>query len=200
MLKPSGPSVWEILRISRLPRLSFFTYLFKKYGDVITLPGQPLSLIINQPEFARHILQQNHNSFIKKGAVLKRIESVLGTGFLTEQGPRWHLKRNLVLPNFQPAHIPNSLPIVVKRTNRMLDAWSVYAKNKQPINIAKELSKLLLGISGEFLFEEDLTQQAEKIIGCVLAGNRYASKPMWTTRHIPTPRTIKFLVSKISIK
>ena len=96
----AGPTPLQLLRA--LPRIrrdpvGFLTDAVAAHGDLVPLPipGQPV-LLVNDPDGARRVLQDNPGGYTKATIQYRSLTTVTGIGLLTADGEEWRRRRRVV--------------------------------------------------------------------------------------------------------
>jgi cytochrome P450 len=129
------------------------------YGDLVyfRLGPQPVFLLKN-PDNIRDVLV-THNKNFMKGEGLQRAKRLLGEGLLTSEGD-FHLRqRRLAQPAFHRQRIAGYAATMVEYAARMRDRWQAGAER----DVAREMMRLTLAITGKTLFDADVEDEADEI-------------------------------------
>jgi cytochrome P450 len=130
-----------------------------RHGDVVRIDlVQPIHVLIH-PDHVKHVLQDHHANY-QKGWAFARLRPYWGEGLMTSEGEFWLRQRRLAQPAFRRDLVAGFAPIMVRRTQEMLDRWQPYVGSGRPLNLLDEFTRLTLGIIGETLFGIDLDQDA----------------------------------------
>jgi cytochrome P450 len=159
-------------------------------GDYGRNPGRHSTHFINDPEAVAQILLTNEANYTKKDSHYKVIESLLGPGLLSSSGPEWHKTRVQTRGQFHQDPSARTFPTVVEITDRCLDKWS--KRLGQSIDIAPEVSKILLEIASMSLFGGDVQQYTDKAIPEIRFANWYMVKSKFINCKLPTPKNRHF--------
>ena len=190
-----GPTGMEGLRwMWRLRQDTFrgFVELSKAYGDVVSLPLMPgRTLILGAtPEFAQHILQDEHRRY-KKAVTYEFLEPVVGKGLLTSHGDRWLRQRRLVAPAFHRHRIESYVTTIRRCCEEMVERWP-RGDGGQEIDISGQMSSVTLSIAGLLLFNRDIGGESswigDDLVLLFRDVNRRIMSPLSLPREVPTPR------------
>ena len=99
--------------------------------------------LIQRPEYAKYILQENHSNF-KKGRAYKTLSILLGNGLLNSEGDFWKRQRRLAAPAFHRDRINNLNDLFVRHTTNLLKDWK--QREGSHINFTQEMAGLTIGI------------------------------------------------------
>jgi cytochrome P450 len=155
--KPLVPGV-NLISIRRDP-IKFVTNLIKQYGDLVyfKLGPQPVFLL-NNPDHIRDVLVTHNKSFMK-GEGLQRAKRLLGEGLLTSEG-EFHLRqRRMAQPAFHRQRIAGYGATMVEYAVRACEEW----RAGETRDIAREMMRLTLAITGKTLFDADVESEADEI-------------------------------------
>jgi len=110
--------------------------------------------VINHPELAQYVLQENHKNYLK-GEAYQVLALLLGNGLINSEGEFWRRQRRLAQPAFHRDSLRRISGIVMDCTRRMLQRWKQL--EGQPINFTREMAALTIEIVARALFTADVT-------------------------------------------
>lgn len=110
--------------------------------------------VINHPELAQYVLQENHKNYLK-GEAYQVLALLLGNGLINSEGDFWKRQRRLAQPAFHRDTLKRVCSIVTDSTLKLLHRW----KNLegQTINFTREMAALTIEIVARALFTADVT-------------------------------------------
>lgn len=194
---PQGPElIFKIPSIQRDP-LNFMLDMVAEYGNIVQFPiGQRMVYLVNEPQYIRHILLENHHNYSKDTIQYNQLARVTGRGLLTSDGDFWLRQRRLAQPAFHKTRIAALDRLITTSTAQMLSSWQDYADRGEPLDIDQEMMQLTLRIVGQALFSIDLQQQAQDFTRAVLTTLEYivyrSQNFLALPESIPTPRNLQF--------
>lgn len=194
---PQGPElIFKIGEIQRNP-LQFMLNMVTEYGNFVQFPiGQMMVYLVNQPQYVKQILLDNHHNYSKNTIQYNQLARVTGRGLLTSDGYFWLRQRRLAQPAFHKARIESLDHVIVDSTAQMLSRWKDFADSGEPVDIDQEMMRLTLRIVGRALFSIDLQEQAREFTQAVLTALDhivYRSQNIFALpESIPTPRNLRF--------
>jgi cytochrome P450 len=160
---PPGPRYWtpfEAGRELRRDPLGFVVRLARDFGDVVLLRmGHLHFYLFFHPDHVRHVLQENHQNYVK-GPIIARAKVLIGEGLFTSEGTFWRRQRRLAQPAFHRARIAGLVDTMVAATAERLARWAEPAAGGAVIDVAAEMSELTLTVVGRTLFGQDLSADA----------------------------------------
>ena len=135
---------------------------FQKFGDIYRASIYGASVyVVTSPAFAEHVLLKNWQNYVK-GRAIKRIALLLGKGLMVSEGEFWISQRRMVQPAFHRTVI-GALANVISAANRELLAdWEEAARLKTPVNVTRDLSRLVLQVVLRAIFGDDYEEMARK--------------------------------------
>lgn len=167
---------------------------FDKYGDVLEVRAEiPLRLFcFRHPEHIKTIYAQKATCLTKPPNWIPRADWLMGNGTFNELGSsEWKRKRELVDPMFTRKVSLQSDRLVAECVQDMLSRWERREDPGAPLDINREMRRLVVDFSFRLLFGQALGEQiddltntthfAEKMFGVQLP-------PPW----IPTLRNLRF--------
>jgi cytochrome P450 len=124
---------------------------------------------------------------------------ILGQGLVTSQGELWHKQRSLMQPVFNRSRIMTMLPQMNLAGLGLLERWDQMAEGSE-INIAQEMTQLMLEVITQTLFSTSVLDEIDEIAPALDIGLRYAAKtavnPLTLPLSIPTRENRLFLQSR----
>jgi cytochrome P450 len=159
---PPGPkplvSIATLLFLRRDP-LSFFLNMARDYGDLVYFKlGQQQFFLVSHPDHIQDVLV-THNKNFMKGQGLQLAKALLGEGLLTSEGDFHRRQRRLSQPAFHRQRIAGYAATMVEYAARMRDEW----REGEVRDLAREMTRLTLAITGQTLFASDVESEADEI-------------------------------------
>lgn len=155
---PPGPPFragLALLRQLRRDRLGLMSSAARGYGDAVRISiGPKVLYFFNHPDHARHVLAENAANY-HKGLGLAQAKRALGDGLLTSEGARWRAQRKVVQPVFQNRRIAGQAGAVAEEAAALV-ARLRESSGGPPVDLARELTGLTLGVLGRTLLDADL--------------------------------------------
>ena len=135
-----------------------------RYGDIVAV--KPLSrnapsVVINNPDYVKHVLISNHRNY-RKGVGFERIKMLLGNGIIVSDGDFWRSQRRMIQPAFHRKVVADLATMMQDCNARKLVEWQEAAKSRAVINITEEMSALALEVVLKALFSVDLDWLIDK--------------------------------------
>lgn len=137
--------------------LNFFLGLTREHGDIVCYrPAPDPAYLLNDPDYVRHVLVENHRNYSKDTYSIQVFKKVVGDGLVTSEGEAWRQQRRLMQPAFQHSRLEALDGRIVAAAQAMLARWEqCYAQN-QAIDAAREMAALTLTVTTQALFGVDL--------------------------------------------
>lgn len=176
---------------------AFVLDLRRRYGDIARYQVLRSQMyMLSHPDYVKHVLQDNHRNYGKNSFAYRALRIVLGNGLLTSQGDFWLRQRRLAQPAFHRQRVAGFSETMIAATLDMLRDWESYATHGQVFDVAEEMMRLTLRITGEALFSIDLADEAGEVGQAVASGIeqltgrflRAVAPPLW----VPTPENRRF--------
>jgi cytochrome P450 len=144
--------------------LEFITRITQQQGDILRFRFLfTPALLINHPDYIRHVLQDNHRNYDKHSFDYEVLKPVVGNGLLTSDGDFWLRQRRLIQPAFHRQRIAALGEQMVQATETMLAGWEAFERRGEPVDAAAEMMRLTLTIVGRALFGQDLSSAAARV-------------------------------------
>jgi cytochrome P450 len=158
------------------------------------LPGI-YGYLLTHPEAVEHVLARHHKNYRKPAFFARTIGLLLGEGLFTGEGDRWLRHRRLMQPAFHRQHIARLSRHMVEAAEQCVREWE-QAGAEPVVDVAAEMMRLSLRISGVTLFGADLSREADVIGRTYRAGFEYVghrlNTPWLLPAWVPTPRNLRF--------
>ena len=175
--------------------VTFLGDLATHYGPVVQIKiARKKYLILQDPEFIKHVLSDNHRSYNKFG-ITKILRVFFGEGLVTSNGEMWIKKRRLIQPALHIQRISHILKIINEESNNFAQTLNALPSGNQ-INISREMLKLNVSIVNRALFSNTNQKEMESMMFILEDLTNFATEWMKSIIKIPlnwpTPSNIKF--------
>jgi cytochrome P450 len=151
-------------------------------------------VILQHPDYIKHILLDNHKAYFKPGAT-KLLRVFLGEGLSTSNGELWLRQRRIMQPAFHKPRLIPVLNIINDETSAFINRLNALP-HKSELNISHEFLQLTISIISRAMFSSALNDEMEKMVNALEALAIYASRWMKSILKIPTrwptPANIRF--------
>lgn len=205
--RPPRAPAWPL--VGSLPRFLADPFRFavethRRCGDIYRLDlGMLDLLVLNHPRHARHVLRDRTRIYVKGGALMESMRSVVGNGLLLSEGELWRRQRRLMQPHFNRKNLEAMSGVMLAVIDRALDGWDPLVASGRPFDVVPELSKITMQAIVGALFGAELDDRDIRTIGdaivdiqyYVLRGAAFQSMPAW----LPRPGQRKFQRSLAAI-
>ena len=196
---PPGPrGHWLLgnLPERRADPLGFFTRGREQYGDVVRYRMGPFELYqVSHPDDVKRVLVDNARN-CQKTRLMQRLGPVLGHGLLLSEGDFWKRQRRLAQPAFHRERLAGLATAITGLVESALQRWGPLADSGEPFDLAAELTRLTLAITGRVLFSTDLSDAASEVGLAVTAAieesNRRALAVLPLPLALPLPSHRRF--------
>src|SRR4029077_18081352 len=103
-------------RLALKDPVDFLKTIARDYGPIVTTNffGKKY-LVLQHPEYIRHVLVQNHKAYFKPGAT-KLLGMFLGEGLSTSNGELWVRQRRIMQPAFHKQRLQHMIDIINDET------------------------------------------------------------------------------------
>ncbi len=131
--------------------MAFLTKVSAEYGDIAHFRIGPFrTFLLNHPEDIERVLVTHQHRF-EKGRSLSGARRLFGNGLLTSDGAQHARQRRLVQPALHRLRLDDYAGIMTQLTAEWCDTW----RDGDTIDIAAEMSRLTLRITGRIVFGRD---------------------------------------------
>jgi len=143
--------------------LAFLLRVSAEYGEIVHVRLGPFHVyLLNHPDDIEQVLVTNHHRFIK-GRTLSGARRLFGNGLLTSDGALHARQRRLVQPVFHRVRLDEYARVMTTLGVEQRDRW----RDGDTIDIAREMSRLTLMITGRILFGAEGDAVAAEIGGAL---------------------------------
>lgn len=197
MLDADGPTpremVRDLLAIRRDP-LGYLQGAVARFGDMVAfpLPRTPV-LLVNDPDGARRVLQDNHRGYGKQTVQYGALSLVTGSGLLTSDGEAWRRRRRIAQPAFHHGGLHLVAEQSIAAAQRLCSAWDA-VPDGAAVDVDAAAMQATLEVVGRVLFASDVggrSVDGERIVAAVHdalgAVISRARTPVPLPRWAPTP-------------
>jgi len=164
---PPGPPLTEtprVLNALRRDPLGCFTWLTRRYGDVVRLRFFIWdAFVVWRPDHVKHVLQDRHTIYVKGKPDYRVLKRILGEGLVTSDGDFWLRQRRLMQPAFHRDRIAQLGSLIVERTLALLEGWKEAGRVGKPVEVSLEMRRLSLDIVTRALFGVDVHDHARDV-------------------------------------
>lgn len=119
-------------------------------------------LLVSDPAGIKRVLVDNAANYPKAPLDARILSTAFGDGLLASDGDKWRAHRRVMSPAFDPRAVASYAPVVAKATEARLEAWDAMA-NGAEIDIAREMTSLMLGIISRTMFSSDSEDLQERL-------------------------------------
>lgn len=153
----------RFLRELRSDALGFLTR-WAELGGVASFQSPFLtSLLVTSPEAVQHVLQDNHQNYVKEVRSARIFRLGLGNGLFLSEGEAWRAQRQAAQPTFNRRRLSEMIPTMVHTTAEMLDRWARFADRQQEFCVSEEASHLILEVVSRTLLGQELQEDADAL-------------------------------------
>ncbi len=189
------PVVGNLIEMRR-GKLDYFVDLLRQYPTLARYYIGPTPvLMVNRPEFIKHILQDNHPNY-RKSVYYEKIRPILGEGIFLSEGEVWLGQRRTLSPGFQREAMRAISVSIGEATNDMIARWRERADTGEVVDVSAEMMALTLDIVFRALLNVRLGVEARVVSDHFATVLREAERRIWSivplTEHVPTRRQREF--------
>jgi cytochrome P450 len=166
-LDADGPLPADMLRdvpaIRRDP-LAYLERTVARYGDLVAfpLPRTPV-LLVNTPDGARRVLQDNHRGYGKRTVQYAALGLVTGAGLLTADGDLWRRHRRVAQPGFHHGRLDAVATAADTAGARLRARWDA----EGTLDADRATLRAMIEVVGSTLFAADLSADGERLVEAV---------------------------------
>jgi cytochrome P450 len=188
-LAPHGEGFLGHNAAFRRDRMGMLRALAERSEPVLRLrvpsPGVRLFAVLS-PDVVQEVLVEKVKHFLKSDMLRFSLYDLAGEGLFTSNGDLWRRQRRLMAPLFTPKALEAYAKDMVACTLRTLDGW----RDGQSLELARETTRLTMGIAGKTLFDADTFSEADEI------GRALTVALEWTGWVVARPQAIAHILAK----
>jgi cytochrome P450 len=156
--KLPGPKIsWLAYAALYRDPLGYLADVARKYGDIVHLAiAHRHDFLLNHPDYIRAILMDQDSL---RRSVHRPLQRILGKGLLTSRGKIHKRQRMLLQPVFQKHRIAALGEVMSREIARWSDRW----RDGATVEMADEMTRLAISISGKTLFNVDLESEETEV-------------------------------------
>jgi cytochrome P450 len=164
-----GPLPADMLRavpaIRRDP-LTFLEDVVRTHGDHVAfpMPRTPV-LLVNTPDGALRVLQDNHRGYGKRTVQYAALGLVTGQGLLTADGDAWRRRRRIAQPAFHHGRLEAVAEQAAAAGTSLGRTWT--AAPGAVVDVDRAALRTMLEVVGRTLFAADLAADGERVVEAV---------------------------------
>jgi cytochrome P450 len=168
-LAADGPLPAEMLRavpaIRRDP-LAYLEHVVATHGNLVAfpMPRTPV-LLVNTPDGARRVLQDNHRGYGKRTVQYEALGLVTGDGLLTADGDAWRRRRRIAQPAFRHGGLEAVAEQAVAAGSTLARTWA--SAPGSVLDVDRAALRTMLEVVGRTLFAADLAADGERVVEAV---------------------------------
>jgi cytochrome P450 len=168
-LAADGPLPADMLRavpaIRRDP-LGYLEDVVRTHGDLVAfpMPRTPV-LLVNTPDGARHVLQDNHRGYGKRTVQYAALGLVTGEGLLTADGDTWRRRRRIAQPAFHHGRLHAVAEQAAAAGDALAGSWA--SAPGRVLDADRATLHTMLEVVGRTLFAADLAADGERVVAAV---------------------------------
>jgi cytochrome P450 len=189
---PLAVRIWQGVR----DPLAFLTGLEAEFGDIVMLRKGRTFAIFN-PDYIRHVLQENHRNYQKGPKYRAALAPLMGNGLFTSEGQFWLRQRRLAQPAFHRRNLESLTDPVASSVAELIRDWTEKARRNEPAPLREDLTELTVRITLRNLFSADADAHLPTLVPAIHAANdnmhvAAVFLPVHLPKWISTPRRRRF--------
>jgi cytochrome P450 len=120
-------------------------------------------VIVSSPEHAHQVLVERASSFEKAPALRLVLRDLAGDGLFTSDGELWRRQRRLMSPLFHASQLSTYASTMNGVARRAIDRLLAQSSEGVSVDLARELTRITMGVVGATLFGADTSDEADDI-------------------------------------
>lgn len=185
--RPPSFSAVELFKLKKRLRkntLEVFMELALSHGHIFCFRSLWHTFTVIHPELIEYVLQVNSRNYLR-GRSYRVLREAAGNGLFVSEGEFWRRQRRLAQPAFHRDRIAAFGKVFTDSALELGERWRKFDKEREPVEVFSEMSRMTLRIVGKTLFSTDLIEQTETMGRMMEIGSEYAIKRMWKFIKLP---------------
>jgi len=150
-------------------------------GDLLRGHALGLKLLfVNEPRLVHEVLVDKAKFFEKSPGLRLLLHRLAGQGLFTSEGDLWKRQRRLMAPLFHPAALGQYARVMNACAARAAARWG----DGQPVDVAREMTRITMAVVGESLFGVDTFDEADEL------GEALTTMLQWTNDRLGSRRIL----------
>lgn len=153
----------------------------EELGDIVNAPGVPLlgpenRYLIFHPQYARYVLSDNKDNYIK-GIAWKELKLYFGEGLIVKDGPEWQSMRSRDSEAFQSKYSNHYIRLAGDVTLEMMERWRSPSRQDRSFDLEGELRHLVFELIQRTLFGRDMPPDLiDEMLRDIVLMEKYVTK------------------------
>lgn len=184
---PQGyPLVGMLPHVRRDP-LGFFAQMARDYGGAVTIDlGLDKVLMLTEPEYIKHVLQDNYENY-HKSKFYRPLKPIFGDGIITAEDDAWLHQRLATAKSFHGAYIRRMTDDMTIAVDDMLKRWDAQQRQGQgTLEISSEMAHVTLDILCRTLFGVQLAGEHRRVYDALTTTLKDAERRIWSAFPLPS--------------
>jgi cytochrome P450 len=185
---PGGEGRGGHAREMQEDRLGFVKRIAREGRDIARLTSDfrvPI-FVVNGPDALHELFVERSKEFEKANVLRFSLYPLAGEGLFTSKGELWKKQRKMMAPLFHPGQLASYGEAMVACTDRALDEW----RDGETVHVARELTRITMGVAGKTLFDADTFADADVIGGALTTALE------WTSHNAPSPLALAHILPR----
>jgi cytochrome P450 len=146
--------------------LAYLEQVVRTHGDLVAFPmPRTPALLVNTPDGARRVLQDNHRGYGKRTVQYAALALVTGEGLLTADGDSWRRRRRIAQPAFHHGRLEAVADQAAAAGAALARTWA--SAPGSVVDVDRATLHAMLEVVGRTLFAADLSADGERMIEAV---------------------------------
>lgn len=184
---PQGyPLVGMLPHVRRDP-LGFFAQMARDYGGAVLIDlGLDKVLMLTEPEYVKHVLQDNYENY-HKSKFYRPLKPIFGDGIITAEDDAWLHQRLATAKSFHGSYIRRMTADMTDAVGDMLKRWEARCRDgNNSVEISSEMAHVTLDILCRTLFGVHLAGEHRRIYDALTTMLRDAERRIWSAFPLPS--------------
>lgn len=176
-----------LIQIFNLNQAEKLLTIHQRYPNIVALTKKKDFLAVQDVDAIQHILRDNSVAYDKNFSLYDRVKLFLGDGLLLQTGEEWRKRRKLSQPYFTHHSMAHVFAVALDKSEQLVQRWRFYAHQRVVVNLAQELSTVMLQIAAEVLFSTSVSyEEACHLVSVYAKTQRYAHRAISMHRWFPS--------------
>lgn len=165
--------------------IAFLRQAAQTHGGLVRLRlGKEGILLVSDPAYVKHILQDNYHNYIR-GRSVEAARLLLGNGLALTDGDSWLQRRRLMQPAFHRRRLEGLVATMASTVQEVVERWQPLVQPGQPLDVAAEMMELTLTVIVKTMFSLDDGETIKRLAEAFNVGQAFIFNRAYSLLPLP---------------
>lgn len=192
---PTGPR-WRRLLEAYRDLLGYFNRMVQTHGGLVCLRPGRMYLAVH-PDYARHVLQQNHLNYVKGPLFRRVLGPLIGEGLIAVDGDDWRRQRRRAQPHFLRKTHADYVQTVTPCVADLCRRFDALAQSGEPVNVNQTMDRLAVAANVRMMCSGEADNDVDTLVDAFVETGHSLNPvagflPFRLPAFVPTPGRVRF--------